>query len=121
MREKISLQEDGVVWLHFDNVIWDSSNLSLRIAFSTSVILRYGIYDAKGNKIGDDHTAFVAESEEERWSFAANGGNDDNGFVRVGNNDMSSFSIKLFSAYGDNEALAAGTKILVAGLTAHPW
>ena len=118
---ELTVQEDGVVWLHFDNVIWDSSYLSLRIAFSTSSVLRYGIYDAKGNKVGEDHTAFVAESEAERWSFAANGGNDDNGFVSVGNNDMSSFSIKLFSAYDNNGVLAAGTKILVAGLTAHPW
>ncbi len=118
---ELTVQEDGVVWLHFENVIWDSSYLSLRIAFSTSSVLRYGIYDAKGNKVGEDHTAFVAESEAERWSFAANGGNDDNGFVSVGNNDMSSFSIKLFSAYDNNGVLAAGTKILVAGLTAHPW
>ena len=118
---ELTVQEDGVVWLHFDNVIWDSSNLSLRIAFSTSLILRYGIYDAEGKQIGEDHCAFASEANTDRWSFEANGGNDGNGFISVGNNDMSSFSIKLFCAYGENEALSAGTKILVAGLTAHPW
>ena len=110
---KIIVKESGVVWLNFTNVAWDVAYNNLRIGFSTSAVLRYGVYDANGNKIGEDEVAFAEKGDIGRWfqTFKAN----------LNGKDMSSFSIKLFSAYGDNEALAAGTEIIVAACNGHTF
>ena len=94
-------------------VAWDVAYNNLRIGFSTSAVLRYSVYDANGNKIGEDEVAFAEKGDIGRWfqTFKAN----------LNGKDMSSFSIKLFSAYGDNEALAAGTEIIVAACNGHTF
>ena len=104
---KITVSESGAVWLRFTNVPWNTAYNNLDIAFSTSSVLRYAIYDANGNNVKEE-VAFAESGNADRWSgiqFAAD----------LDDKDMSSFSIKLFNAYNENEPLAAGTEIWIVG------
>lgn len=104
---KITVAEDGAVWLHFNNIPWNTAFNNLDIAFSSSSVLRYQIFDANNNLLREE-VAFSDAGSADRWTnihFIDN----------LGDKDMSSFSIKLFKAYNEDAALAKDTEIWIVG------
>ncbi len=122
---KLTVKEDGVVWLHFKNVPNDTDLIkSMRFAIKSNAVLRFQVYNSDGLKIGNDGLFFSTEGNTS-WT-----GPFFNGKVASGNTatnpnvescNLASFSVKLFKAYNADTNLAAGTVIYFGGVNLYTF